>query len=170
VESEGSQRQPRLRLYAFSTGKFLYKKAHARYPTQDLSVPLHRKSVVFPNLEKIYRRFLVFCQSCEAQSSLMQRYSFLLMIGLHRLCKQEWPGSFCDGKKGCRWPSVEPTKGWLLHGLWPEFNNGSWPEYCDPNYPFNMTLIQVRLSRLLQSLCKDGSPSSNACMHFNYAA
>ena len=83
---------------------------------------------------------------------------------------QEWPGSFCDTKKGCGaaiacaftaclpplrapalraprtfgcttwrrllsdrcaphlsrclWPKDEPTTGFLLHGLWPEFFNG----------------------------------------------
>jgi ribonuclease I len=72
---------------------------------------------------------------------------------------QEWPGSFCDTKKGCvvaatwhilrepacssmrsatpprltlwaaplsrcLWPKDEPTTGFLLHGLWPEFFNG----------------------------------------------
>jgi hypothetical protein len=59
---------------------------------------------------------------------------------------QEWPGSFCDTKRGCKWPAVEPDpQGWLLHGLWPEFNNGSWPQYCDPSAPFNMTAIQVRI-------------------------
>jgi len=54
---------------------------------------------------------------------------------------QEWPGSFCDTKKGCLWPTNEPTKGFLLHGLWPEFFNGTWPEYCDPAAPFNMTAL-----------------------------
>jgi len=54
---------------------------------------------------------------------------------------QEWPGSFCDTKKGCLWPKDEPTTGFLLHGLWPEFFNGSWPEYCDDKAPFNMTAL-----------------------------
>jgi ribonuclease T2 len=54
---------------------------------------------------------------------------------------QEWPGSFCDTKKGCLWPKDEPTTGFLLHGLWPEFFNGSWPEYCDASSPFNMTAL-----------------------------
>jgi len=62
---------------------------------------------------------------------------------------QEWPGSFCDTKRGCKWPAVEPDpQGWLLHGLWPEFNNGSWPQYCDPSAPFNMTAIQDMLPEL----------------------
>jgi len=61
---------------------------------------------------------------------------------------QEWPGSFCDTKKGCKWPAVEPINGWLLHGLWPEFNNGSWPQYCDPGAPFNMSAIEDMLPEL----------------------
>ncbi|EKX37604.1 hypothetical protein GUITHDRAFT_116245 [Guillardia theta CCMP2712] len=72
---------------------------------------------------------------------------------------QEWPGSFCDTKKGCTWPKVEPTTGWLLHGLWPEFFNGSWPQYCDKggrsyetaptqDAPFNMSAIQDLLPEL----------------------
>lgn len=61
---------------------------------------------------------------------------------------QEWPGSFCDTKKGCRWPTDSPTTGFLLHGLWPEFLNGSWPQYCDPAAPFNMTSVQDLLPEL----------------------
>jgi len=55
---------------------------------------------------------------------------------------QEWPGSFCDTKKGCLWPKDEPTTGFLLHGLWPEYYNGSWPQYCDDSAPFNMTALE----------------------------
>lgn len=54
---------------------------------------------------------------------------------------QEWPGAFCDTKKGCLWPTDEPTKGFLLHGLWPEYFNGTWPEYCDADAAFNMTSL-----------------------------
>lgn len=61
---------------------------------------------------------------------------------------QEWPGSFCDTKRGCLWPGVQPVTGWLLHGLWPEFNNGSWPEYCDKDAPFNMSAIEDMLPEL----------------------
>mmetsp|Transcript_52047 Transcript_52047/g.127057 ORF Transcript_52047/g.127057 Transcript_52047/m.127057 type:complete len:265 (+) Transcript_52047:61-855(+) len=75
---------------------------------------------------------------------------------------QEWPGSFCDSKRGCSWPSVEPIKGWLLHGLWPEFNNGSWPEYCDSSAPFNMTKIQDMLPELQEYWPSLVSPDEEA--------
>ena len=39
-------------------------------------------------------------------------------------------------------------QGFLLHGLWPEFLNGSWPQYCDPAAPFNMTSVQDLLPEL----------------------
>jgi ribonuclease T2 len=55
---------------------------------------------------------------------------------------QEWPGSFCDTAQGCVWPNETPAFGWLLHGLWPEFDNGTWPQYCHKEIPFNATAIE----------------------------
>lgn len=36
-----------------------------------------------------------------------------------------WPSTYCSFNKCTKTPS-----NWLIHGLWPNFNNGSWPEYC----------------------------------------
>lgn len=24
-----------------------------------------------------------------------------------------------------------------IHGLWPNYNNGQWPQFCDPDYKFD---------------------------------
>lgn len=62
---------------------------------------------------------------------------------------QEWPGSFCDGKRGCVWPKFPPQQdGFLLHGLWPEFLNGSWPQFCDSSSPYNASAIKDLLPEL----------------------
>ena len=33
------------------------------------------------------------------------------------------------------------TAEWSIHGLWPNFGNGSWPEYCVPDVDYDPTQI-----------------------------
>eukprot|EP01079_Euglenida_sp_SAG-EU17-18_P002973 gene2973-3543_t len=42
---------------------------------------------------------------------------------------QQWPGSW-NKLPAC-------TKGFSIHGLWPDFANGTWPEYCSSS-PFDV--------------------------------
>ncbi|AAD39309.1 Very similar to ribonucleases [Arabidopsis thaliana] len=51
-----------------------------------------------------------------------------------------WPGAICDSQKGC----CPPTKGntasdFIIHGLWPQFNNGTWPAFCDQTNLFDIS-------------------------------
>ena len=36
-----------------------------------------------------------------------------------------WPSSYCNSGKCLKVPN-----NWVIHGLWPNYWNGSWPQYC----------------------------------------
>lgn len=42
-----------------------------------------------------------------------------------------WPGTFCEEKHCKQTPNL-----FTIHGLWPNYANGSWPAFCNPSYPF----------------------------------
>ncbi|XP_027347581.1 ribonuclease 1-like [Abrus precatorius] len=66
---------------------------------------------------------------------------------------QQWPGSFCDTKKGCCFPLAgKPASNFSIHGLWPNFNNGSFPFDCDiAQNPFNQSKIEDLIPRVQTS-------------------
>ena len=39
-------------------------------------------------------------------------------------------------------------KEWLIHGLWPNYNNNSWPQYCCDSDKFDISKIQPLLPKL----------------------
>lgn len=50
---------------------------------------------------------------------------------------QQWPGSYCDTRRGCCFPlSSNPKAVFGIHGLWPNYDDGSWPDFCTKE-PFN---------------------------------
>lgn len=60
-----------------------------------------------------------------------------------------------------RWPLSDCAEGqcvpqipnrWLVHGLWPNFENGSWPEFCCRSTPFKEAAIESLHPRLLVRL------------------
>ncbi|XP_010476460.1 PREDICTED: ribonuclease 3-like isoform X2 [Camelina sativa] len=61
-----------------------------------------------------------------------------------------WPGAICDSQKGCCPP---PTKGnkspdFMIHGLWPQFINGTWPAFCDQTNLFDISKISDLVSKM----------------------
>ncbi|KAL3501419.1 hypothetical protein ACH5RR_035868 [Cinchona calisaya] len=50
-----------------------------------------------------------------------------------------WPGSYCDTKRKCCYPTAGKLTDFTIHGLWPHFNNNTFPEDCNPNSPYNET-------------------------------
>ncbi|CAN8324237.1 unnamed protein product [Cochlearia groenlandica] len=78
----------------------------------------------------------------------------------------QWPGTFCRGTRhccsqnGCCRGSNSPTQ-FTIHGLWPDYNDGSWPSCC-----YRSDFNEKEISTLMDGLEKYwpslscGSPSS----------
>ncbi|POO03098.1 Ribonuclease T2-like [Trema orientale] len=57
-----------------------------------------------------------------------------------------WPESLCNldpNKRSCCYPTKggKPATDFIIHGLWPNFNNGSFPKYCDPKNPYDKNQV-----------------------------
>ncbi|CAL0315189.1 unnamed protein product [Lupinus luteus] len=62
---------------------------------------------------------------------------------------QQWPGSYCDTENSCCYPSTgKPAANFGLHGLWPNYKDGSYPSNCDPNNPFDASQVSDLTSEL----------------------
>ncbi|KAJ0244698.1 hypothetical protein HA466_0192860 [Hirschfeldia incana] len=78
----------------------------------------------------------------------------------------QWPGTYCRGtrhccsKNACCRGSDTPTQ-FTIHGLWPDYNDGSWPSCC-----YRSDFNEKEISTLLDGMEKYwpslscGSPSS----------
>ncbi|XP_039034722.1 ribonuclease 1-like [Hibiscus syriacus] len=76
---------------------------------------------------------------------------------------QQWPGSYCDsGKFSCCYPPTgKPTADFSIHGLWPNYINGSYPQNCDPSNPFNESEISDLISSMRMNWPSLACPSSS---------
>ncbi|XP_047317973.1 extracellular ribonuclease LE-like [Impatiens glandulifera] len=62
---------------------------------------------------------------------------------------QQWPGSYCDTSRSCCYPkSGKPAAAFGIHGLWPNYNSGSYPSNCDPDSPFDESKVSDLISRM----------------------
>ncbi|KAE9595620.1 hypothetical protein Lal_00030859 [Lupinus albus] len=87
---------------------------------------------------------LLLLTQCLTVLCVSQDFDFFYLV-------QQWPGSYCDTKKSCCYPSTgKPAANFGLHGLWPNYNDGSYPSNCDPNNPFDPFQVSD-LTRELQS-------------------
>uniref|UniRef100_A0ACD5YY59 Uncharacterized protein n=1 Tax=Avena sativa TaxID=4498 RepID=A0ACD5YY59_AVESA len=98
---------------------------------------------------------------------------------------QQWPGSFCDTKKGCCFPDTgKPAADFGIHGLWPNYakcktrhdllvdgaapglemvtkrKKKCWPEFCNNGEPLKIAAIADLLKQLEANwptlACKSG--------------
>ncbi|KNA22870.1 hypothetical protein SOVF_029790 [Spinacia oleracea] len=75
-------------------------------------------------------------------SAFSQSFDFFYFV-------QQWPGSYCDTKKSCCFPSSgKPDADFGIHGLWPNYKDGSYPSNCDPDSHFDQSQISGVLRRM----------------------
>lgn len=90
-------------------------------------------------ISKLLAIELLFAASA---SALSQDFDFFYFV-------QQWPGSYCDTEQSCCYPTTgKPPADFGIHGLWPNYNDGSYPSNCDPNSPFDPSQVSDLLSRL----------------------
>ncbi|XP_020591938.1 ribonuclease 1-like [Phalaenopsis equestris] len=91
-----------------------------------------------------------FCSALEAQG-----FDFFYLV-------LEWPGSFCGATQSCCYPnSGKPASDFLIHGLWPNNKDGSYPSNCDPNTPFDSSQISDLSSSMATEWPSLACPSNN---------
>ncbi|XP_019165812.1 PREDICTED: ribonuclease 1-like [Ipomoea nil] len=75
---------------------------------------------------------------------------------------QQWPGSYCDTKKSCCYPKTgKPDSDFGVHGLWPNYKDGSYPLNCDPNNPFDESKVSDLISRMQEDWPTLACPSGD---------
>ncbi|XP_038678880.1 ribonuclease 3-like [Tripterygium wilfordii] len=75
---------------------------------------------------------------------------------------QQWPGSYCDTKKSCCYPKTgKPAADFGIHGLWPNYKDGSYPSNCNPDSEFDKSQISDLISSLQKTWPTLSCPSND---------
>ncbi|ESR51938.1 hypothetical protein CICLE_v10032651mg [Citrus x clementina] len=81
----------------------------------------------------------------------------------------QWPGSYCDTAKSCCYPTTgKPAADFGIHGLWPNYNDGSYPSNCDPNAPFDQSQISDLRSSMQKNWPTLACPSGNGITFWSH--
>ncbi|CAH2037778.1 unnamed protein product [Thlaspi arvense] len=81
----------------------------------------------------------------------------------------QWPGAYCDTKRTCCYPtSGKPAADFGIHGLWPNYKDGSWPSNCDPDSEFDRSQISDLVSRLKRNWPTLACPSNDGFKFWEY--
>ncbi|XP_076935694.1 ribonuclease 1-like [Bidens hawaiensis] len=94
--------------------------------------------------------------------STSQHFDFFYLV-------QQWPGSQCDSKFSCCYPTKgKPKPDFGIHGLWPNWINGSYPSNCDSNSPFNSSEIIDLVSQMESHWPTLSCPSNDGQKFWGY--
>ncbi|KAI5437435.1 ribonuclease 1 [Lathyrus oleraceus] len=94
--------------------------------------------------------------------SQQQDFDFFYLV-------QQWPGSFCDSKKSCCYPTTgKPAADFGIHGLWPNYKDGTYPSNCDPNSPFEKSEISDLTSSLQKNWPTLACPSGDGIQFWTH--
>ncbi|XP_022889019.1 extracellular ribonuclease LE-like [Olea europaea var. sylvestris] len=82
---------------------------------------------------------------------------------------QQWPGSYCDTKQSCCYPTTgKPSTDFGIHGLWPNNNDGSYPSDCDSSNRYDQRKISDLISRMQQSWPTLACPSNSGSSFWSH--
>jgi len=77
--------------------------------------------------------FIIF--ECCSIGAIARSFDFYYFV-------QQWPGSYCDTRRGCCYPRTgKPASEFSIHGLWPNYNTGKWPQFCGSSREFEYSKI-----------------------------
>ncbi|KAI9111766.1 hypothetical protein K1719_017456 [Acacia pycnantha] len=94
--------------------------------------------------------------------SVSQDFDFFYLV-------LQWPGSYCDTQQSCCYPTTgKPEADFGIHGLWPNYNDGSYPSNCDPNNPFKQSEVSDLLSNLQRNWPTLACPSSSGIQFWSH--
>ncbi|KAK6931235.1 Ribonuclease T2-like [Dillenia turbinata] len=75
---------------------------------------------------------------------------------------QQWPGSYCDTKRSCCYPTTgKPDSDFGIHGLWPNYNDGTYPSNCDSKNHFDKSKISDLISEMQEEWPTLACPSAD---------
>nr|BAO05319.1 S-like ribonuclease [Aldrovanda vesiculosa] len=97
-----------------------------------------------------------------AAVALSQGFDFFYFV-------QQWSGSYCDTSSSCCYPTYgQPPADFGIHGLWPNYNSGSYPSNCDSSNPFDPSQIQDLLSQMQTEWPSLSCPSSDGTSFWSH--
>ncbi|GFP86201.1 intracellular ribonuclease lx [Phtheirospermum japonicum] len=75
---------------------------------------------------------------------------------------QQLPAAFCASRHGCCNPTTgKPGDDFGIHGLWPNYNAGGWPQNCDSQSHLNKTKISDLMARMQEDWPTLACPSAD---------
>ncbi|KAH7515953.1 hypothetical protein FEM48_Zijuj10G0083000 [Ziziphus jujuba var. spinosa] len=105
----------------------------------------YRSSILISLL--VFQYLSIFC--------VAQDFDFFYFV-------QQWPGAYCDSRQTCCYPKTgKPAADFGIHGLWPNYKDGSYPSNCDPDSVFDKSEISDLMSSLEKYWPSLSCPSSN---------
>ncbi|XP_031253471.1 ribonuclease 3-like [Pistacia vera] len=104
---------------------------------------------------------------------------FVILQSISVLCVSEefdffyfvvqWPGSYCDTKNHCCYPkSGKPAADFGIHGLWPNYKDGSYPSNCDPDALFDESQLTDLMSKMQKSWPTLSCPSNDGLKFWSH--